>query len=106
MGADARHDRRNGAPGEGKTLTATLAASVAAMSGAPVHVVTVNDYLARRDAEEMGPIYRFLGSQRRLSSKLAIPCKTARSLRGRHRLRYEQRVRLRLFAGPHRRPQK
>jgi hypothetical protein len=48
-------------PGEGKTLTATLAASVAAMTGAPVHVVTVNDYLARRDAEAMGPIYRFLG---------------------------------------------
>ncbi|MBV8796019.1 MAG: prepilin peptidase [Hyphomicrobiales bacterium] len=48
-------------PGEGKTLTATLAASVAAMGGAPVHVVTVNDYLARRDAEAMGPVYRFLG---------------------------------------------
>jgi preprotein translocase subunit SecA len=48
-------------PGEGKTLTATLAASVAAMGGAPVHVVTINDYLARRDAEAMGPVYRFLG---------------------------------------------
>jgi preprotein translocase subunit SecA len=47
--------------GEGKTLTATLAASVAAMSGAPVHVVTVNNYFARRDAEKMGSIYRFLG---------------------------------------------
>src|SRR5256712_6505847 len=47
--------------GEGKTLTATLAASAAALAGWPVHIVTVNDYLARRDAEWMGPIYRALG---------------------------------------------
>jgi preprotein translocase subunit SecA len=47
--------------GEGKTLTAALAASVAASSGSPVHIVTVNDYLARRDAEEMGPLFAFLG---------------------------------------------
>lgn len=47
--------------GEGKTLTAALAASVAAASGAPVHVVTVNDYLAERDAHEMGPLFAFLG---------------------------------------------
>ena len=47
--------------GEGKTLTATLAAATAALSGVPVHVVTVNDYLAARDAEEMGPLYRALG---------------------------------------------
>ena len=47
--------------GEGKTLTATLAASAAALAGWPVHVVTVNDYLARRDAEWMGSIYRALG---------------------------------------------
>lgn len=47
--------------GEGKTLTATLAAATAALSGEPVHVVTVNDYLAARDAEEMGPLYRALG---------------------------------------------
>jgi preprotein translocase subunit SecA len=47
--------------GEGKTLTATLAAATAAMAGAPVHVVTVNDYLAQRDAEEMAPLYRVLG---------------------------------------------
>ena len=37
--------------GEGKTLTATLPAATAALAGLPVHVVTVNDYLARRDAE-------------------------------------------------------
>ena len=47
--------------GEGKTLTATLAVSAAALAGIPVHVVTVNDYLAARDAERMGPIYRALG---------------------------------------------
>ena len=47
--------------GEGKTLTATLAVSTAALAGIPVHVVTVNDYLAARDAERMGPIYTALG---------------------------------------------
>lgn len=47
--------------GEGKTLTATLAAGTAALAGVPVHVLTVNDYLTSRDAEEMGPIYRALG---------------------------------------------
>jgi len=47
--------------GEGKTLTATLPASVAAFSGIPVHVLTVNDYLAQRDAEEMMPVYNMLG---------------------------------------------
>ncbi len=47
--------------GEGKTLVATLAAYLNALGGGGVHVVTVNDYLARRDAEWMGRIYRFLG---------------------------------------------
>ncbi len=47
--------------GEGKTLTATLAACTAALAGMPVHVVTVNDYLTKRDAEWMGPIYDSLG---------------------------------------------
>ena len=47
--------------GEGKTLTATLAVVLNALAGRGVHVVTVNDYLARRDAEWMGPIYRALG---------------------------------------------
>lgn len=46
--------------GEGKTLVATLSAYLNALSGKGVHVVTVNDYLARRDAEWMGQIYRFL----------------------------------------------
>ena len=47
--------------GEGKTLVATLPAYLNALSGRGVHVVTVNDYLARRDADWMGQIYRFLG---------------------------------------------
>ena len=47
--------------GEGKTLVATLPAYLNALSGQGVHVVTVNDYLARRDSEWMGKIYRFLG---------------------------------------------
>src|ERR1022692_1445785 len=47
--------------GEGKTLVATLAVYLNAVSGRGVHVVTVNDYLAKRDAEWMGQIYAFLG---------------------------------------------
>jgi preprotein translocase subunit SecA len=47
--------------GEGKTLVATLPAYLNALSGKGVHVVTVNDYLAQRDADWMGRIYRFLG---------------------------------------------
>ena len=48
--------------GEGKTLVATLPSYLNALTGRGVHVVTVNDYLARRDAEWMGQVHRFLGS--------------------------------------------
>jgi len=47
--------------GEGKTFAATLPASLMALAGYPVHVITVNDYLAARDAEAMRPLYEFLG---------------------------------------------
>jgi preprotein translocase subunit SecA len=47
--------------GEGKTLVATLAVILNAMMGKGVHIVTVNDYLAKRDADEMGTLYNFLG---------------------------------------------
>lgn len=47
--------------GEGKTLAATLAAATASLAGIPVHVVTINDYLAERDSEEMLPLYQALG---------------------------------------------
>ncbi len=49
------------ATGEGKTITAALAASLWGWCGRPVHVITVNDYLVQRDAEEMRPIYTMLG---------------------------------------------
>ena len=49
------------ATGEGKTIAATLPACTVALAGYPVHVITVNDYLASRDAEKMGPLYSFLG---------------------------------------------
>ena len=51
--------------GEGKTLVATLPAYLNALEGKGVHVVTVNDYLAKRDSEWMGRIYKFLGLTRR-----------------------------------------
>ena len=47
--------------GEGKTLTITLAAYLNSLKEKGVHIVTVNDYLAKRDSEEMGVIYNFLG---------------------------------------------
>ena len=47
--------------GEGKTLTAGLAACLAGVAGVPVHVVTVNDYLAQRDAEKLAPLFSFMG---------------------------------------------
>ena len=47
--------------GEGKTLVATLAVYLNALTGKGVHLITVNDYLARRDSEWMGQIYKFLG---------------------------------------------
>ncbi len=49
------------ATGEGKTLVATLPVYLNALTGLGVHVVTVNDYLAKRDSEWMGPVYKFLG---------------------------------------------
>ncbi|MTV80967.1 prepilin peptidase, partial [Streptococcus pneumoniae] len=49
--------------GEGKTLTAGLAACIAGVAGLPVHVVTVNDYLAERDAAQMQPLFAFCGLQ-------------------------------------------
>lgn len=49
------------ATGEGKTYAATLPACAAALAGLPVHVITVNDYLAARDAATMGPLYAFFG---------------------------------------------
>ncbi|HRR89722.1 MAG TPA: preprotein translocase subunit SecA, partial [Eubacteriales bacterium] len=71
MGGIALHQGRIAemATGEGKTLVATLPAYLNALTGEGVHIVTVNDYLARRDAEWMGKIYRFLG----LSVGVVVP---------------------------------
>lgn len=63
MAAIALHERFliEQQTGEGKTLSAVMPAYLNALTGESVHVLTFNDYLARRDAEWMGPIYRFLG---------------------------------------------
>lgn len=63
IGAMALHDGRIAEmkTGEGKTLVATLASVLNALMGESVHIVTVNDYLANRDANEMRPLYEFLG---------------------------------------------
>jgi preprotein translocase subunit SecA len=63
MGGMALHEGRISEmrTGEGKTLTATLPAYLNALSGGGVHIVTVNDYLAERDADWMRPLYEFLG---------------------------------------------
>ncbi len=64
--------------GEGKTLTAGLAATVAGVGGLPTHVVTVNDYLARRDAELMAPLLGFFGLRVGVcSADMAPPAKAA-----------------------------
>ena len=63
IGGMALHNGKIGEmrTGEGKTLMATLPVYLNALTGKGVHVVTVNDYLARRDAEWMGKLYKFLG---------------------------------------------
>jgi preprotein translocase subunit SecA len=63
MGAIALHQGKIAEmkTGEGKTLTSTMPAYLNALAGGGVHIVTVNDYLAKRDSEWMGPIYRALG---------------------------------------------
>lgn len=59
--------------GEGKTLVAVLPAYLNALSGKGVHVVTVNDYLARRDCEWVGQVLRFLGLQVGLIQRMSHP---------------------------------
>ena len=84
------------ATGEGKTLVATLPVFLNALARKGVHVVTVNDYLARRDSEWMGPMYEFHG--------LSVDCidkHQPNSEARRHYLRYKQRVWFRLLARQH-----
>jgi preprotein translocase subunit SecA len=62
--------------GEGKTLTATLAVYLNALEGQGVHVVTVNDYLAKRDAEWMGRLYNFRSEERRVGKECRRLCRS------------------------------
>ena len=105
--------------GEGKTLTATLAGSLNAVDGRGVHVVTVNDYLAKRDTQWMGQVYHALGLSvgciqheaafiydpglgRRGRAAGAIATSSRReAYEARHHLWHQQRVRLRLPARQH-----
>ena len=70
--------------GEGKTLVATLSAFLNALSGKGVHIITVNDYLAKRDAEWMGKIYKFLG--------LTVGCLTSETLDEERKKIYESDI--------------
>ena len=87
--------------GEGKTLVATLPAYLNALAGKGVHVVTVNDYLAQRDAEWMGRLYSFLGLTVGVNLSQMDHDDKQRGLRRRHHLRHQQRIRLRLPARQH-----
>ena len=87
--------------GEGKTLTATLPVVLNSLAGKGVHVVTVNDYLARRDAEWMRPIYDAARRQRRDPAVDAAARGEARRLRLRRHVRHQLGVRLRLPARQH-----
>ena len=87
--------------GEGKTLVATLPVYLNALCGRGVHVVTVNDYLAKRDSEWMGKLYRFLGLTVGVIVHDLDDDAAPRSLRRRRHLRHQQRVRLRLPARQH-----
>ena len=80
--------------GEGKTLTATLAVVLNSLPGRGVHVVTVNDYLARRDALWMKPIYDIARGHRRDPAEHAAGRGEGRRLRGRRDLRHQLGVRL------------
>ena len=94
------------ATGEGKTLVATLPVFLNALAGKGVHVVTVNDYLSKRDSEWMGPLYQFHG--------LSVDCidkhqpnsdrRPQEGVRLRYHLRYQQRVRFRLPPRQHGHP--
>ncbi len=87
--------------GEGKTLTATTAVVLNALAGRGVHVVTVNDYLARRDALWMKPVYETLGISVGILQTMQSYEDKQRRLRLRHHLRHQLGVRLRLPARQH-----
>ena len=87
--------------GEGKTLVATLPTYLNALESRGVHVITVNDYLAKRDSEWMGQIYRFLGLSVGVIVHGLYDNERRQAYAARRHLRHEQRVRLRLSARQH-----
>ena len=87
--------------GEGKTLVATLPVYLNALAGNGVHVVTVNDYLAKRDSEWMGKLYTFLGPDGRRDRARPGRPRAQGSLWRRRHVRDQQRVRFRLPARQH-----
>ena len=84
--------------GEGKTLVATAPVYLNALAGKGVHVITVNDYLAQRDAEWMGQVYRFLGLTVGVIVHGLSQGQRQAAYGCGHHLRHQQRVRLRLPA--------
>ncbi len=82
--------------GEGKTLVATLPCFLNALPGKGIHVVTVNDYLAERDAKWMGEIYRFLGMTVGCIQTGMQDGERLRRIQLRHHLRHREGVRVRL----------
>ena len=103
MGGAALHlgDIAEMKTGEGKTLVSTLPAYLNALEGKGVHVVTTNDYLAKRDSEWMGRVHRFLGLDVGVILSQQTPEVRKAAVRRRHHLRHQQRVRLRLPARQH-----
>ncbi len=87
--------------GEGKTLVATLPVYLNALAGKGVHVITVNDYLARRDSEWMGRIYKFLGMIGGDRGPRSLRRRAPGELPLGRRLRDQLRVRVRLPARQH-----
>ena len=87
--------------GEGKTLVAVLPSYLNALAGNGVHVVTVNDYLAKYQSEMMGRVHHFLGLTVGVILPEMRPDRAPRGLRLRHHLRHQQRARLRLPARQH-----
>ena len=104
MAAVALHEGRLAqlATGEGKTLVAVMPAALNALTGRGVHVLTANDYLARRDAAWMGAAYRFLGLTVAAVTEHLDRAGPAGGLRRRHHLRHRQGGRVRLSPRSHR----
>ncbi len=87
--------------GEGKTLVATMPLYLNALTGENVHLVTVNDYLAKRDTEWMSPVYEALGMRASFIRNMMPFAERREAYARRHHLRHELGVRLRLPARQH-----